>query len=89
MSIDSEVKKKLIIEYATSAGDTGSPEVQIAILSRRISNLTTHFLIHKKDTLSKHGLNVMIGKRRRLLNYLKSKDIERYKTIIKRVGLRK
>ena len=84
-----EEKDKIIAEYALHEGDTGSPEVQIAILSRRINDLTEHLKIHKKDHHSRRGLFKMIGQRRNLLNYLTQNDIERYRSIISRLGLRK
>ncbi|TDI56942.1 MAG: 30S ribosomal protein S15, partial [Alphaproteobacteria bacterium] len=76
-------------EYATNTGDTGSPEVQVAILSERIGNLTEHLKIHKHDYHSRRGLIIMVGKRRRLLDYLKRKNEDRYAQLIKRVGLRR
>ncbi|GLQ16941.1 30S ribosomal protein S15 [Maritalea porphyrae] len=89
MSITAERKEELIKEYATKAGDTGSPEVQVAILSERISNLTEHFKDHKKDNHSRRGLLKMVSLRRRLLDYVKKKDEERYKSLIERLGLRR
>ena len=89
MSITAERKAELIKEYATNEGDTGSPEVQVAILSERISNLTEHFKGHKKDNHSRRGLLKMVSTRRSLLDYVKRNDEERYKTIIKRLGLRR
>ena len=89
MSITAERKQELIKEYATGAGDTGSPEVQVAILSERISNLTEHFKDHAKDNHSRRGLLKLVSQRRRLLDYLKTKDGERYQTLIKRLGLRR
>jgi small subunit ribosomal protein S15 len=83
-------KRKLIIsDYRIHEKDTGSPEVQIALLSARIDYLTEHFKEHKKDHHSRRGLLKLVGQRRRLLNYLKDKDIERYRNVIKRLGLRK
>ena len=83
-------KRTLIIgEYRLHEKDTGSPEVQIALLSARISYLTDHFKSHKKDHHSRRGLLKLVGQRRRLLNYIKDNDVERYRTIIKRLGLRK
>jgi small subunit ribosomal protein S15 len=82
-------KKELIETYKLHDTDTGSPEVQIALLSGRISYLTEHFKIHKKDHHSRRGLLKLVGQRRRLLNYLKTKDIERYKAIIDKLGIRK
>ncbi len=89
MSITAEKKQELIKDYATVAGDTGSPEVQVAILTERIGNLTEHFKSHKKDNHSRRGLLMLVNKRRSLLSYLKSKDETRYQTLIKRLGLRK
>ena len=87
--ITKEVKEQIIQEYATKAGDTGSPEVQVAVLTARINDLNEHLKVHKKDHHSRRGLLKMVGKRRNLLNYLKEKDIERYRTLIARLGLRK
>ena len=84
-----EEKNAIIKEYATHEGDTGSPEVQIAILTKRISDLTEHLKTHKKDHHSRRGLFKMIGQRRSLLNYLIKVDIERYRSIISRLGIRK
>lgn len=89
MSITNERKQELIKEYATVEGDTGSPEVQVAILTERIRNLTEHFQSHKKDFHSRRGLLLLVGRRRRLLDYLKSKDEDRYATLIKKLGIRK
>ncbi len=89
MSISAERKQELIKEFATSGSDTGSPEVQVAILSERIRNLTEHFKEHKKDFHSRRGLLIMVGQRRRLLDYLKAKDSARYEQLIARLGLRK
>ena len=89
MSITAERKQELIKEYATKAGDTGSPEVQVAILSERIKNLTEHLKSHEKDFHSRRGLLMMVGQRRRLLDYLKSKDEGRYASLIKRLELRR
>jgi small subunit ribosomal protein S15 len=89
MSIAAERKQKLIDEFATEKGDTGSPEVQVSILSERIKNLTEHLAQHKKDHHSRRGLLIMVGKRRRLLDYLKRKNQERYLTLIKRLNLRR
>jgi len=89
MSITAEKKQELIKEYATQEGDTGSPEVQSAILTSRIVTLTEHFKEHKKDNHSRRGLIKMVNQRRKLLDYLKGKDAERYKTLIGRLGLRK
>ncbi len=84
-----EEKNKVIAEYATHEGDTGSPEVQIAILTKRINDLTEHLKVHKKDHHSRRGLLKMVGQRRNLLNYVMKKDIERYRSIIARLGIRK
>lgn len=84
-----EEKSKVIAEYATHEGDTGSPEVQIAILTKRINDLTEHLKTHKKDHHSRRGLLKMVGQRRNLLNYVMKKDIERYRSIIARLGVRK
>jgi small subunit ribosomal protein S15 len=89
MSITSERKAELITEYGQAANDTGSAEVQIAILSERIRNLTDHLQTHKKDVHSRRGLLVMVGQRRRLLDYLKNKHRTRYDEIIQRLGLRR
>ncbi|MDG2034410.1 MAG: 30S ribosomal protein S15 [Rhodospirillales bacterium] len=89
MSITAERKQELIGEYAMKKGDTGSPEVQVAILSERITNLTDHLKIHKKDFHSRRGLLMMVGQRRRLLDYLDNKNSDRYKELIKRLGLRR
>jgi small subunit ribosomal protein S15 len=89
MSITPERKQALIGEYAVKHGDTGSPEVQVAILSERIRNLTDHLGTHKKDFHSRRGLLVMVGQRRRLLDYLKRSDAERYTGLIGRLGLRR
>ena len=82
-------KAQIIAEYATHEGDTGSPEVQVAILTARINHLNEHFKTHHNDHHSKRGLLKMVGQRKGLLNYLKKKDIERYRTLIARLGLRK
>jgi len=89
MSITAERKEALIKEYARVEGDTGSPEVQVAILSERIANLTEHFKDHHKDNHSRRGLLMLVNKRRSLLNYLKKKDLGRYSDLISRLGLRK
>ena len=89
MSITAERKDALIKEYSTKEGDTGSPEVQVAILSERISNLTEHLKTHKKDFHSRRGLLMMVGQRRRLLDYVKRKEGKRYEDLIKRLGLRR
>lgn len=87
--IDQIKKTEIINEYMMHEGDTGSPEVQIAILTYRINDLNEHLKIHKKDHHSRRGLLKMVGQRRNLLNYLKNKDVERYRTLIGRLGLRK
>jgi small subunit ribosomal protein S15 len=89
MSITSERKQALIAEYGAKQDDTGSPEVQVAILSERIRNLTSHLSGHKKDFHSRRGLLVMVGQRRRLLDYLKRSSVTRYETLIGRLGLRR
>ena len=89
MSITAERKDALIKEYGTKAGDTGSPEVQVAILTERISNLTGHFKTHVKDNHSRRGLLKLVSLRRSLLDYLKSRDEGRYKTVIERLGIRR
>jgi len=89
MSITADRKQAVVQEYATKAGDTGSPEVQVAILSERIKNLTEHLGAHNKDHHSRRGLLVMVGQRRRLLDYLKRKDNKRYEGLITRLGLRR
>ena len=86
---DAETKKKIIAEYGTSEGDTGSPEVQIALLSHRITHLTEHLKQHKHDHHGRRGLLLLVGQRRRLLNYLQKTEIERYRTIVERLGLRR
>jgi small subunit ribosomal protein S15 len=89
VSITAERKQTLITEYATKEGDTGSPEIQVAVLSERIRNLTDHLTTHKKDFHSRRGLLVMVGQRRRLLDYLKRSSATRYETLIGRLGLRR
>lgn len=89
MSITVEEKNRLVKEYATKEGDTGSPEVQVAILSSRIATLTEHFKTHKKDNHSRRGLLKQVALRRKLLDYLKSKDEARYQSLIQRLGLRR
>ncbi len=89
MSITPERKQELITDHATKSGDTGSPEVQVAVLSERIANLTDHMKIHKHDYHSRRGLLMMVGRRRRLLDYLKRKDQGRYAGLIQRLGLRR
>jgi small subunit ribosomal protein S15 len=87
--LDSEKRKEVIGNFQLHEIDTGSPEVQIALLSARIEYLTEHFKIHKKDHHSRRGLLKLVGQRRRLLDYLKKKDVERYRSVIQRLGLRK
>jgi len=89
MTISADAKAKLIKEHAREDGDTGSPEVQVAILTERIKNLTDHFQTNHKDNHSRRGLLVMVNKRKSLLDYLKNKDTERYEALIKKLGLRK
>ncbi len=89
MSITAERKQAVIQEHAKSGNDTGSPEVQVAILTERIKNLTDHMITHKKDVHSRRGLIKMVGQRRSLLDYVKKKDDERYATLIKKLGLRR
>jgi len=89
MSITQERKQDFIGQYATATGDTGSPEVQVAVLTERITNLTEHLKMHKKDFASRRGLLMMVGQRRRLLDYLRRKEQSRYLTLIERLGLRK
>lgn len=89
MSITPERKAALMTEYATKPGDTGSPEVQVAILTERIKNLTEHFQTNKKDNHSRRGLLAMVSLRRRLLDYVKKKDVARYDSLIKRLELRR
>lgn len=89
MSITPERKKEIIKEYATKDGDTGSPEVQVAILSERIKNLTDHLKTHANDNHSRRGLLMMVGQRRRMLDYLKGKSQDRYEFLIKSLGLRR
>jgi len=89
MALAREQKQEIIKKFQTHEGDTGSPEVQIALLSERISYLTEHFKVHKKDHHSRRGLLMLVGQRRRLLDYLKAKNIERYRVLIKELGIRK
>ena len=89
MPLDADVKKKILSEYATTEGDSGSPEVQIALLTQRILDLTEHSRQHKHDHHSRRGLLLLVGRRRRLLRYLEDIDIERYRSLIKRLGLRR
>jgi len=87
--MDAVTKKKIIEEYATTAGDTGSPDVQIALLTKRIAHLTEHLKQHKGDHHSRRGLMLMVGQRRRLLNYVAKNDVEHYRELIARLGLRR
>ncbi|OYN93534.1 30S ribosomal protein S15 [Enemella evansiae] len=87
--MDADTKQKIIEEYATKPGDTGSPDVQIALLTKRISHLTEHLKEHKGDHHSRRGLMLMVGQRRRLLNYVAKQDVEHYRALIKRLGLRR
>ena len=89
MPLDTAVKNDIITEHATGQGDTGSPEVQVALLTRRISDLTEHLKVHKHDHHSRRGLLLLVGRRRRLLKYLAKKDINRYRQLIERLGLRR
>jgi len=89
MSLDVETKKQIIAEFGTKEGDTGSPEVQVALLTQRIKDLTEHSRQHKHDHHSRRGLLLLVGQRRRLLRYLESVDVERYRSLIKRLGLRR
>ena len=89
MSISALRKQELILDYATKPGDTGSPEVQVAILTERITNLTDHFKTHNKDNHSRRGLLKMVSQRRRLLDYVRKNDVERYRTIVAKMGLRR
>ncbi|WP_435112855.1 30S ribosomal protein S15 [Nocardiopsis synnemataformans] len=89
MSIDTATKEKIIAEYATGEGDTGSPEVQVALLTHRITELTEHLKVHKHDHHSRRGLLLMVGRRKRLLNYVAKQDITRYRSLIGRLGLRR
>ncbi|AYW78429.1 MAG: 30S ribosomal protein S15 [Propionibacterium acidifaciens] len=87
--MDAAEKKRIIEEYATHPGDTGSPDVQIALLTRRISHLTEHLKEHKGDHHSRRGLMLMVGQRRRLLNYVAKEDINHYRALVKRLGIRR
>jgi small subunit ribosomal protein S15 len=89
MALEAELKTKIMQEYATHEGDTGSPEVQVAVLTKRIADLTEHLKTHKHDHHSRRGLLIMNGRRRRLLNYLRTTDIQRYRSLIERLGLRR
>jgi small subunit ribosomal protein S15 len=89
MSITPERKQVVMTDFATKSNDTGSPEVQVAVLTERISNLTEHLKAHKRDFASRRGLLMMVGRRRRLLDYLRRKNQSRYQTVIERLGLRR
>jgi small subunit ribosomal protein S15 len=89
MSFDAEVKRNIVVEFKRSESDTGSPEVQVALLTGRIQHLTEHFKAHKADHHSRRGLLRMVNQRRRLLDYLKNKDLQRYRDLIDRLGLRR
>ncbi|WP_323097059.1 30S ribosomal protein S15 [Intrasporangium sp. YIM S08009] len=89
MPLDADVKKNIMAEYATKEGDTGSPEVQVALLTQRIKDLTEHSRAHKHDHHSRRGLLLLVGQRKRMLRYLETTDIERYRSLIKRLGLRR
>jgi len=89
MTMDTNDKKKIIDEFKAHDSDTGSPEVQVALLTERINYLTEHFKTHKKDYHSRRGLLKLVGSRRKLLEYLKKKDVERYRAIVKKLGLRR
>ena len=89
MALDPKIKQEIMKEYATHEGDTGSPEVQVAVLTRRITDLTEHLKFHKHDHHSRRGLMILVGRRRNLLGYLKSVDIARYRVLIERLGIRR
>ena len=89
MPLNTTVKKEIIAGHATNEGDTGSPEVQVALLTRRINDLTAHLQVHKHDHHSRRGLLLLVGRRRRLLKYLQREDIERYRAIRERLGIRR
>ena len=89
MPLNTTVKNEIIATHATNEGDTGSPEVQVALLTRRINDLTEHLKVHKHDHHSRRGLLLLVGRRRRLLKYLMSTDIERYRALIQKLGLRR
>ena len=89
MALDQETKTKIMTEYATLEGDTGSPEVQVAMLTKRIADLTEHLKVHKHDHHSRRGLLKLVGRRRRLLTYLQKHDLEGYRALIKELGLRR
>ncbi|HLL08537.1 MAG TPA: 30S ribosomal protein S15 [Nocardioidaceae bacterium] len=87
--MDAATKKQIVTDYATSDGDTGSPEVQVALLTKRIADLTEHLKEHKHDHHSRRGLLLLVGQRRRLLNYVQRSDVARYRSLIERLGLRR
>jgi small subunit ribosomal protein S15 len=87
--LDNAVKQQIISDYATGEGDTGSPEVQVALLTRRINDLTEHMKLHRHDFHTQRGLLQLVGRRRRLLRYLEEKDVQRYRALIERLGLRR
>ncbi|GGK90352.1 30S ribosomal protein S15 [Mangrovihabitans endophyticus] len=89
MALDQDTKNKIIDEYKGKDGDTGSPEVQVAMLTKRIADLTEHLKVHKHDHHSRRGLLLLVGRRRRLLNYVQKKDVRRYRSLIERLGLRR
>ena len=89
MPLDNAVKQEIITQYATGEGDTGSPEVQVALLTRRINDLTEHMKQHRHDFHTQRGLLQLVGRRRRLLRYLEEKDVQRYRALIERLGLRR
>lgn len=89
MALEAEVKSKIMKEYATKDGDTGSPEVQVAMLTQRIKDLTEHLKVHKQDHHSRRGLLLLVGRRKRLLAYLQKVDIQRYRSLLERLGLRR
>ncbi|EYT52629.1 MULTISPECIES: 30S ribosomal protein S15 [Kocuria] len=89
MALDAAIKQEIIKDFATHEGDTGSPEVQIAVLTRRIADLTEHLKQHKHDHHTRRGLMALVGRRRRMLTYLRDTDITRYRTLIERLGLRR
>ena len=89
MALDAAVKKQIMDEFGTKEGDTGSPEVQVAMLTQRIKDLTEHLKVHQHDHHSRRGLLLLVGRRRRLLNYLQRKDINRYRAVIEKLGLRR
>lgn len=89
MAVAQDKRKQLVVDFATHKGDTGSPEVQVALITEKINHLTEHLKVHKKDFTSRRGLLMMVGQRSRLLKFLQSSDNERYQTLIKRLGIRK